>query len=45
MNVKHLYVELPPKERRVIIKDGLTNEEAKNLEAELITKWKRKLNG
>lgn len=45
MNVKHLYVELPPKERRVIIKDGLTNEEAKNLEAELITKWKRKIDG
>ena len=45
MNVKHLFVELPPKHRRVIIKDRLTNEEAKKLESELITKYKRKIDG
>lgn len=36
---------LPPTERRVIIKDNLTNDEAKILEKELITKYGRKLDG
>lgn len=45
INVKHLFVELPPKERRIIIQDNLTNEEAKQLEADLITKYKRKVDG
>lgn len=45
IHVKHLHVELPPMERRVVIKDGLTNEEAKKLEGELISKYKRKLDG
>jgi hypothetical protein len=41
----HTKTELPPLERRIIIKDGLTNEEAKRLEGELITKYGRKLDG
>jgi hypothetical protein len=41
----HTKTELPPVDRRIIIKDGLTNEEAKNLEKELITKYGRKLDG
>jgi hypothetical protein len=41
----HTKTILPPLERRVIIKDGLTNEEAKQLEGELITKYGRKLDG
>ena len=41
----HTSTLLPPKERRVIIKDGLSNEEAKRLEGNLITKYKRKLDG
>ena len=36
---------VPPVERRIVIKDGLTNEEAKQLEGELITKYGRKLDG
>jgi len=38
-------VELPPTERRVIVKDNLTNEEAKEFEKELITKYGRKIDG
>jgi hypothetical protein len=45
MHKPHTKTELPPTERRVIIKDGLTNEEAKKLEGELITKYGRKLDG
>ena len=41
----HTSTSLPPKERRIIIKDGLSNEEAKKLEGELISKYKRKLDG
>jgi hypothetical protein len=42
---QHTTTELPPVERRIILKDGLTNEEAKKLEGELITKYGRKLDG
>jgi hypothetical protein len=42
---QHTKTELPPVERRIILKDGLTNEEAKKLEGELITKYGRKLDG
>jgi hypothetical protein len=42
---QHTKTELPPLERRIIIKDGLTNEEAKRLEGELITKYGRKSDG
>jgi hypothetical protein len=45
MHKPHTKTILPPVERRVIIKDGLTNEEAKKLEGELITKYGRKLDG
>jgi hypothetical protein len=41
----HTSTSLPPKERRIIIKDGLSNEEAKTLEGELISKYKRKIDG
>lgn len=41
----HTSTTLPPAERRQIIKDGLTNEEAKALEKELITKYRRKVDG
>jgi hypothetical protein len=42
---KHTKTELPPVERRIVIKDGLTNEEAKQLEGTLITKYGRKIDG
>jgi len=45
MHRPHTKTTLPPVERRVIIKDGLTNEEAKGLEKQLITKYGRKLDG
>lgn len=45
LHVKHTTVELPPIDRRVIIQDGLTNDEAKQLEADLIQKYKRKIDG
>ena len=41
----HTSTSLPPKERRIIIKDGLSNEEAKKLEGDLISKYKRKIDG
>ncbi len=41
----HTSTSLPPKERRIIIKDGLSNQEAKTLEGELISKYKRKIDG
>jgi len=41
----HTSTSLPPKEQRIIIKDGLSNEEAKTLEGELISKYKRKIDG
>lgn len=45
MHVQHTKTELPPVNRRIIVKEGLTNEEAKMLEGELIQKYKRKLDG
>lgn len=45
MHVRHAHVETPPIERRQIIKDGLSNDEAKALEKELITKYGRKIDG
>lgn len=45
MHRPHTRTVLPPVERRVIIKNGLTNEEAKQLEKELITKYGRKIDG
>ena len=45
IDVRHSHVERPAKDRRIIIKDGLSNEEAKNLEKELITKYGRKIDG
>ena len=41
----HLYTEVPPPNRRVIIKDGLTNNEAYELENQLIKKYGRKIDG
>jgi hypothetical protein len=45
INRPHTRTTLPTKERRVIIKDGLSNDEAKQLEGSLISKYKRKLDG
>ena len=45
IHVKHKHTAVPPKERRIIIKDNLTNEESKVLEGELITKYGRKIDG
>jgi len=45
MHRHHTKTTVPPVERRIVIKDGLTNEEAKQLEGELITKYGRKLDG
>ena len=45
MHVEHLFTPLPPVDCRIVIKDNLTNEEAKKLEGELITKYGRKLDG
>lgn len=45
IHVQHTHVDVPHIERRQIIKDGLTNEEAKILEKELITKYGRKIDG
>jgi hypothetical protein len=42
---KHNHTIVPPIEQRIIIKSGLSNEEAKQLEGELITKYGRKLDG
>jgi hypothetical protein len=41
----HTRTVVPPVERRIIIKDGLTNEEAKQLEGNLISKYGRKIDG
>lgn len=45
LHAKHSKVDLPPLNRRVIIADGLSNEDAKQLEKELITKYGRKIDG
>ena len=45
MHKPHTRTIVPPVERRVIIKDGLTNDEAKALEKVLITKYGRKIDG
>ena len=45
LHVPHTSTQLPPLERRIIIKDNLTNEEAKKLEGQLITEYKRKIDG
>lgn len=45
INRHHTKTTLPPKERRVIIQNNLSNEQAKALEAELISKYKRKVDG
>ena len=45
LNALHTSTQLPPPERRIIIKDNLTNEEAKDLEGQLITEYKRKIDG
>ena len=45
IHVDHKHIALPPKERRIIIQDSMTNEDAKKLEGELISKYGRKLDG
>jgi hypothetical protein len=45
INVNHKHIALPTIERRIIVKDNLTNEQAKLLEGKLITKYGRKVDG
>jgi hypothetical protein len=45
MHRPHTKTKLPNTECRIIVKDRLTNDEAKQLEKELITKYGRKLDG
>ena len=45
INSYHSKTVLPPKERRIIVKDNLSNNDAKQIEGELITKYGRKLDG
>ena len=45
INVQHTRTILPPRDCRIIIKSGMTNEEAKKLEGDLIAKYGRKLDG
>ena len=45
IHVAHKHTVIPSKERRIIIKNNLTNDEAKALEGELITKYGRKIDG
>jgi len=41
----HLYTEVPPAERRIILKDGLTNKEAYDIESVLIKLYGCKKHG
>jgi hypothetical protein len=45
MHRPHNKTQLPSVDRRVIIQNNLTNDEAKALEGQLISKYKRKLDG
>lgn len=45
LHVDHKHIKLPPLEQRIIIAEGLTNTEAKELEGKLISKYKRKVDG
>jgi hypothetical protein len=45
INRPHGKILVPPINRRIILKDRLSNEEAKALERELIGKYKRKVDG
>jgi len=45
INQYHTKTQLPPPDRRIIIEDNLTNEQAKILEGQLISEYKRKLDG
>lgn len=45
VRAKHLYVEVPPVERRIIVQSELTESEAFNLEMKLIRQYGRKVDG
>ena len=45
MHVDHKHIALPPRERRVIVKDNLSNADAKQIEKDLITHFGRKVDG
>lgn len=45
IHVTHKHVELPPRDRRIIIQDNMSESDAKTLEGELISKFKRKIDG
>lgn len=41
----HSYTEVPPAERRIILKDGLSNRDAYDMESNLIEFYGRKIDG
>lgn len=41
----HLYTEVPPVERQIILRDGLSNREAYDMESDLIKLYGRKIDG
>jgi hypothetical protein len=45
INKPHTRTVLPAADRRIIIQNGLTNDEAKLLEGQLISEYKRKIDG
>lgn len=45
IRAKHLYTVVPPDHRRIILRDGLTNKEAYDLESSLITQYGCKKHG
>lgn len=45
IRAKHLYVEVPPADRRIVVKSGLTEAEAFELENQLIRQHGRKIDG
>ena len=45
MHVEHTHTKLPDINKRIIIRAGLTNEQAKELEKQLIQKYGRKIDG
>jgi len=45
VRAKHLYTVVPPEHRRIILRDGLTNKEAYDLESSLIAQYGCKKHG
>lgn len=45
MHIVHAHTTLPPVDRRIVIQENMSNEEAKELEISLIRQYKRKIDG